>query len=282
MAASSDNPMRREHDRLGARYIVYGGAEVVADYGIDYHIDLPLANPLLVDLSFQGMLRVSGPDSGFFLHTVLTCDVGSLTHGHSSHALMLDGEGNVIDELLVICSGDDEYMLIVDAPVIDETFDWLKTIAAAVSARDGLFSEVQIGNESGALAMLAIMGPDRLSMLNELRTEPNAPDLSIQLGSGTCFTRSIGGIPMMLIADEPAETILVLCSREGAAALWQALLSFPELQAIGLRPYEQVMRDMGLWLDGLEEGRLLSVSESGLAHLLRETHDFVGASALLA
>ena len=78
MPASSDNPMRIEHDRLGARYVEYGEAEVVADYGIDYSIDLPLENPLLIDLSFQGMLRVSGPDSGYFLHTVISCDVASL------------------------------------------------------------------------------------------------------------------------------------------------------------------------------------------------------------
>lgn len=275
-----DSPLLDEHERLGARFMEFGEHRVVADYGIDYAIDVPLENPLLMDLSFQSLIRVSGKDSGYFLHTVLTADINSLSQGNNCHSLMLDGEGNVIDQVLVVCSGDDEYMLLVDEPVASEVLSWLQDIASAVSAKNGLFAAVKIEDAGDELAAISIIGPDRFEMLNELRTQENAPDMRIQLGSGTCFTTAIGNIAMLMVSDEAASAIDIFTSPVGANALWQALLSFPDLQAIGFNAYKQVMGDFGLWLDGIEDGRYLSVSESGLAHMVRQQRDFVGANAI--
>lgn len=269
-----------EHVRLGARFGTFGGWEVPRDYGIAFSEALPLDHPLIADVSFQGTVHVTGADSARFLQTMLTADILSLdVLGAGAPALALTPAAEVIDLLYVIRTGDAEYMLVTSAPNTDEMVEWLGDHSTVADEEGRLFPDVAVRDESGQLAAIALMGPGYIDMLAEFAAAPER----VRGGwdAGMYFGADIGGIPVMMVrVRECEDAAIVYGPAAGLAALWDALLGFPELQAVGFDQLERVARFCGLWLDGVEDGRYRTVAEAGLGHLVRAGGGFVGAGAL--
>ena len=281
MAASKPMALKYEHAELGARFGTFGEAEVVLDYGIEVDEPLPLDHPLVCDLSFQGSIRVVGADAARFLQTLTTGDIDALDHvGACCHALALTAEAEVIDLVYVLRTGDYEFMLVVDAPVVSELVEWLGQ-ACALKDDDGpVFPDVSVEDETGRLACLCLMGAGAQGVLLEFATRDETPALEKALSEGLYFGTAIGGQPMMVACDPEVEgSFLVYASRNIAIALWRALMGFEELQAVGFDQYVSIRRAHGLWLEGVDEGRYRTPAEAGLAHLLRPGGGYVGAGA---
>ena len=99
--------------------------------------------------------------------------------------------------------------------------------------------------------------------------------------AGMYFGADIGGISVMMVRVREFENAAILYGASaGLRALWEALLGFPELQAVGFDQLVLVARHCGLWLDGVDEGRYRTVAEAGLGHLVRASGGFVGEGTL--
>ena len=269
-----------EHVRLGARFGSFGDWEVPLDYGIPMSEDLPLDHPLITDFSFQGTVHVTGADSARFLQTMLTADIEAIdVLGGSVPALALTPAGEVIDLIHVVRTGDAEYLLITNAPNTDEVVEWLTDHASVADDEGRLFPDVDVTDETGRLAAIALMGPGYIDMLASFASAPERVYGGWE--AGMFFGGEIGGIPLMMIRLRGLEDAAILYgSPEGLGALWDALLGFPELQAVGFDQLVLVARFCGLWLDGVDEGRYRTVAEADLGHLVRPSGGFVGESAL--
>ena len=269
-----------EHVRLGARFGHFGAWEVPLDYGIPVAEDLPLDHPLIADISFQGTVHVTGADSARFLQTMLTADIASLdVLGAGAPALALSPAGEVIDLLYVIRTGDAEYLLITSAPNTDEVVEWLDDHSAIADDGGRLFPDVSVTDQTGQLAAIVLMGPGYIDMLAEFAPEP----ARVRGGweAGMYFGADIGGISVMMVRMRELEDAAILYGAPaGLRALWEALLGFPELQAVGFDQLVLVARHCGLWLDGVDEGRYRTVAEAGLGHLVRASGGFVGEGTL--
>ncbi|MGI6221880.1 MAG: hypothetical protein ACOYIP_08485 [Coriobacteriales bacterium] len=269
-----------EHVRLGARFGSFGAWEVPLDYGIAFSETLPLDHPLIADVSYQGAIHVTGADSARFLQTMLTADICSLeVLGAGAPALALTPAGEVIDLLYVIRTGDAEYLIVASAPNTDEVVEWLTDHSAVADDEGRLFPDVSVHDQTGQLAAIVLMGPGYIDMLAEFAAAPERVhggwEAGMYLGS------DIGGIPLMMVRVRECEDAAILYGAPaGLRALWEALLGFPELQAVGFDQLVLAARYHGLWLDGVEEGRYRTVAEAGLGHLVRPEGGFVGAAAL--
>ena len=100
--------------------------------------------------SLSGDLKASE-----WLDSLLTNRVPALDIGEAQYSLMLNERGGVIDDLIVYRTGEQEFLLIVNAAKIDEDFAWLK------GHREGAGSEqpLELINCSDAYAALAVQGP---------------------------------------------------------------------------------------------------------------------------
>lgn len=272
--------LRDEHVRLGARFGSFGSWEIPLDYGIEVSEDLPLDHPLITDLSFQGMVYVAGADSVRFLQTMLTADIEALrVLGAGTPSLALTPAGEVIDILYVIRTGDTEYLILADAPNTGEIVEWLTEHSMVEDDAGRLFPDVSVGDQSGQLSAIALMGPGYVDMLEEFSPVPDRVRGGWE--AGMYFGSDIGGIPIMMVRMRELEDAAILFGAPvGIRALWEALLGFPELQAVGFDQLVLVARSCGLWLDGVDEGRYRTVAEAGLGHLLRRSGGFVGANSL--
>lgn len=273
--------LKLEHIELGARFGTFGDAEVVLDYGMAVDEALPLDHPLALDLSFQGGIRVAGADAQRFLQALTSADVESLGKpGAGCYGLVLTSEAEVIDLVYIVRTGDAEYLLIADAPAVEELFEWLQRFATLKDDAGRLFPEVLVENQTGKLAAICLMGPGGADILGGFGDRDGlraAFDEGIYLGS------DIGGLPMMVVADREVESSLIAYASPAAAiALWRALMGYAEIQAVGFDQYVKVRRAHGLWLDGVDEGRYRTPGEAGLTHLLRTGGGFVGAACVAA
>ena len=290
-------PLHAQHVQLGARFRAFGPAEVVADYGVAVDEPLPLDHPLMVDLSFQGAIRVFGVGAQRFLQAMLSADIQKLDRvGSSCYALMLTSEAYIIDVAYVVRTGEDEFMLVVDAPVVDECMEWMDNNSRIAMKGERVFPDVEVADQTGQLATIALMGPGTVQLLQELAgfrgagagaagvdadDAAGAIEMARDLEAGFHFDDRIANMPMMMLSDFEVEgSVLVYCPRQVAAPLWEALLGFEELQVVGLDQYVSIRRAHRTWLDSVEDGKYQTPQQAGLEHLLRESGGYVGARAL--
>jgi aminomethyltransferase len=108
----------------------------------------------IFDISHMGEFFVRGPKASQWLDSLLTNRVVALAIGEAQYSLMLNEQGGVIDDLIVYRTGEQEFLLIVNAAKIDEDFEWLKRHREALSEQ-----LLELSNCSDAYAALAVQGP---------------------------------------------------------------------------------------------------------------------------
>ncbi len=102
------------------------------------------------DISHMGEVFVNGPGASVWLNELLTNNVDRLGLGESQYSFLLNEEGGVIDDLLVYRLEESEYLLVVNASMIDEDVAWMQR-----HLRPG----VTLQNRSDEFAGIAVQGP---------------------------------------------------------------------------------------------------------------------------
>ena len=102
------------------------------------------------DISHMGEVFVGGPEASAWLNGLLTNNVERLGIGESQYTFLLNERGGVIDDLLVYRLEASEYLLIVNASMIDVDVAWMQG-----HLRPG----VTLANRSDEFAGIAVQGP---------------------------------------------------------------------------------------------------------------------------
>ena len=102
------------------------------------------------DISHMGEVFVSGTEASAWLNGLLTNNVDRLDVGQCQYSFLLNERGGVIDDLLVYRVEESEYLLIVNASMIDEDVAWMQS---------HLSPGVILDNRSDAFAGIAVQGP---------------------------------------------------------------------------------------------------------------------------
>src|ERR1051326_799264 len=79
------------------------------------------------DLSHMGEFFITGPEALKFVQLVTTNDVSKLSPGKVQYSAACYKDGGVVDDLLVYCLNDNEYMMVVNAANISKDFEWFQT-----------------------------------------------------------------------------------------------------------------------------------------------------------
>ena len=81
-------------------------------------------------------MLVSGHAALEFLNRTLTNDAGKLAVGQGQYTLMCNERGGVFDDLYAYRTGEEDYLLIINASRIDADVAWLQAQQAALSHQD--------------------------------------------------------------------------------------------------------------------------------------------------
>ena len=277
-------PMTRQtalnatHRSLGAKMVDFGGWDMPISYGsqIDEHHAVR-RDAGMFDVSHMTVVDLHGAGCRDFLRRLVANSVDKLkTPGKALYACMLDGQGGIIDDLIVYFLGETWFRLVVNAATRDKDMAWIGTQAAGFDVRV---------EERPDLAMIAVQGPQARARLAGLLPAA-AAETVMALGKFMAAEVLTADGTRLFVARTGytgEDGFEIVVPEDAVVGLWMAL------QAAGVAPAGLGARDTlrleaGMALYGQDMDESVSPLEAGLAWTVSfdAGRDFNGRSALEA
>jgi glycine cleavage system T protein len=224
----------------------YASLQPAQGPGVEAELAAARSGALLLDMSDCGLLQVVGDRAEPALQQVLTSDVGALAPGECQMAFLLEGEGQIIDDVSVLRLepddvGRDRYLLCTSPGNHERVKAWLRALSDGYTLfdPDDVFRKVEgpltvedlrLGTEhvgdDGCCVILALHGPQAAALAAKAGQTP-----------GYLLHHSDEQLNWILPADEAQgvyDRLLEAGATPGSRAAWQALRA-----AAGLPEYQQ-------------------------------------------
>jgi aminomethyltransferase len=186
---------------------------------------------------------------------LVTGDIRALKPGQVRYTLMTNGEGGIIDDLMVARSARLDHSgtlyIVVNAGTKDGDF-------AIIEKAVGKRAKLHRADDGG---LLALQGPEAAAVMRDL--VPAACDLGFMTYGSYEWQ---GGRLMISRSGYTGEDgFEILVRREDAVALWRRLLEDQRVKAIGLGARDSLRLEAGLPLNGHDLDAKTSPVEANLA-----------------
>jgi aminomethyltransferase len=262
----------REHDRMGARIVPFGGWDMPLHYGSQLGEHRAVRRSAgMFDVSHMRVVDLTGDGSRDFLRHLLANDVAKLRDaGKALYSCMLNEGGGVIDDLIVYFREPGSYRAVVNAATAETDLAWMQERSAGFDLTISPHPE---------LAMIAVQGPQaRETTAPCIPTGLRDPSLALKpffaCEAGDWFVGRTGytgedGFEIMLPANQ-------------APALWTALAD-AGVAPCGLGARDTLRLEAGMNLYGQDMDEDVSPLESGLGWTIAwepADRDFIGRKAL--
>ena len=268
------SPLHPRHLTLGAKMFEFAGWEMPLSYTsllAEHQVVREAAG--LFDLSHMGQIEVRGKKALDLLNQLTVNDLAKLALGQVQYNLFCQADGGVIDDLTIYRTGEERYLLCVNAANTVKDFDWLAAHQAA---------GVELEDRSSYSCLLAVQGPEAKICLQKVWPKemawPNyywfSPlpfDKEEVLFSRTGYTGEDG--------------VEIYLSAQGGLRLWDRILELTRplgLAPVGLGARDTLRTEMKYALYGHDISETTTPLEAGLSWLIKwDKGDFIGRDALL-
>lgn len=268
-------PLYKEHEKLGAKIIDFGGWLMPVQYTnvIDEHINAR-TKAVLFDTCHMGEIFIEGADAFKLIQKLVTNDINKLTHNKAMYAAMCYGNGAVVDDLFIYCFDNGRYMVVVNAGNIEKDFSWIK--------KHSLNFDVNVVDKTNGIAKLDLQGPDSEKILQKL-TNFNLPSLE-----------------RFHFVEEDVNNVKTTISRTGytaedgfelyfdskkAVKIWKKILEAGKefsIKPAGLGARDTLRLEACYSLYGHELSNEITPLEAGIGFVVKlDKADFIGRDALL-
>lgn len=260
---------------LGGKMIEFFGWSMPVEFKgiIDEHMAVRKKAGIF-DVSHMGEISVKGPEALEFLQYLTPNDVSRLFPIKAQYTVLTTEKGTFVDDLLIYCLGENDYLLVVNAANIEKDYEW-------ILSHKGEFT-VCIENKSDHYTQMALQGPKALEILQPL-TERRLEEIKMfgaswgsiagekVLISRTGYTGE-DGFEIYTLSLNP-ERIYNLIMKSGE--------SFG-LLPIGLGARDTLRLEATLMLYGNDIDDMTTVLEASLGWLVKfKKGEFLGSKALL-
>lgn len=250
-------PLNEFHKKLGAKMVPFAGFEMPVNYPlgtIKEHIHTRTDTGVF-DVSHMGQIAIYPKDGetvndiANHLETLLPIDLVDLDYGRQKYALFTTESGGIIDDIM-ITKKQDFIFLVVNAANKQEDFDYLQS---TIGSRCEI---VELADRS----LLAIQGPKAATILSQLLPETyemrflDVMELESEFGNLWISRSGYTGEDGFEIS---------LCSKK-TVKFAERLLTFKDIEFIGLAARDTLRLEAGLCLHGNEIDKTTSVIEAGL------------------
>ena len=226
------------------------------------------------DVSHMGEFFVSGPGALELIQRVTTNDASKLTPGKVQYSCLPNEDGGIVDDLLVYCLAENDYMLVVNASNMEKDWNWISKFNT---------ENVKMTDLSDNFSLLAIQGPKA--------TEAIASLTDIDIASMPYYTVQVGkfaGQENVIIATTGytgSGGYEIYVTNDIANQIWDAV--FEAGKSVGIAPAGLGARDtlrmeMGFCLYGNDIDDTTSPHEAGLGWITKYTKEFTNSEALKA
>ncbi len=255
------------HIELGAKMSPFCGFNMPIQYeGINKEHETVRKTLGVFDVSHMGEIWVEGPKALGFIQRVTTNDVAALWDGKVQYSCFPNGEGGIVDDLLVYKVNDLKYLLVVNAA--NEAKDWAWCVKNAEEM--GLEVGKDIYNLSDQTAQLAVQGPLALKAMQKL-TDTTITDMEFY----TFKIIEFAGIKDVLFATTGytgSGGCEIYIKNEDGPKLWKAVFEAGEefgIKPIGLGARDTLRLEMGYNLYGNDIDDTTSPIEAGIGWVVK-------------
>jgi aminomethyltransferase len=264
--------LHEAHLRAGAKMVPFAGYEMPVQYeGLHAEHQAVRTSCGMFDVSHMGEFTLEGPDAQALIQWVSSNDASKLTDGKVQYACMPNGQGGIVDDMLVYRMSATKYMLVVNASNRDKDWVWIQS-----QIYEHAF-DVQLTDDSDRYALIALQGPHAdaaLEALNPVRKD-NAPWATLTYYTFT--EASLLGYDVLVSATgyTGAGGVEIYLPVAGAEAVWEALRE-AGVPPCGLGARDTLRMEMGFCLYGNDIDDSTSPLAAGLGWITKFTKDFVG------
>lgn len=268
-------PLHPLYASYGAKTIDFGGWEMPVQYSsiLAEHAAVR-SRAGLFDVSHMGEIDVTGPQALRCLQHLVTNNVARLQIGQALYSPCCYEDGGTVDDVLIYRTGEENYMVVVNASNIEKDLAWMRAHALGAVITD----------RSQDVVLLALQGPLAESMLQTLTAYPLetigyyrfAQDVDV--AGSSCIVSRTG-----YTGEDGFE---LYASAADGPALYEALMSAgmqDGLLPVGLGARDTLRLEARLPLYGHELLEDISPLEAGLSTFVKfDKGPFIGRDALLA
>ncbi|WP_461481405.1 glycine cleavage system aminomethyltransferase GcvT [Porticoccus sp.] len=230
-------PLKALHLELGARMVPFAGYEMPVQYpdGIMAEHLQTRAQAGLFDVSHMGQVVVSGVGVAKALEALVPVELESLPINRQTYALFTNGEGGILDDLMITRWAEDQFFLVVNAACKEQDLAHLR---ANLPGFDIDYLDGQ--------GLLALQGPAAAEVMAEI-----APAVCELIFMNGCHV-SIDGADCFITRSgyTGEDGFEISVPAEAAEALARKLLGFAQVKAIGLGARDSLRLEAGLCLYG--------------------------------
>ena len=263
-------PLYDKHVSLGAKMVPFAGFDMPVQYsGVTEEHFAVREKAGMFDVSHMGQFMVEGPGSVELLQYVATNDVTTLENGKAQYTCLPNGNGGIVDDLIVYKMADEKYFVVVNASNIDK--DW-----AHISKYNEKFG-AKMTNISDEMSLLAIQGPRATEILQKLTdvTLADIPYYHFTVGA-------VDGVQDVIISNTGytgSGGFEIYFKNEAANQLWDALTEAGKEEGMipcGLASRDTLRLEKGFCLYGNDIDDTTSPLEGGLGWITKlDKGDFV-------
>jgi len=263
------------HEKLGAKMHEFAGYNMPIQYGnINEEHETVRKAVGVFDVSHMGEFWVSGTKALAFLQRITTNNVAALSDGKVQYSCFPNGEGGIVDDLLVYRFAEDRYLLVVNAANIEKDWNWCVKQAEIMGLKVG----EELVNASDDLSQLAVQGPKALEAMQKL-TSTTVTDMEYYTFKQIDFA----GIPNVIFSTTGytgSRGCEIYIPNEYAQQLWDSVMEAGEefgIKPIGLGARDTLRLEMGFCLYGNDINDTTSPIEAGLGWITKfvDGKDFI-------
>ncbi len=264
-----------KHIALSAKMVLFAGYEMPVQYSNLGEEHLNVRNGVGVfDVSHMGEFFLKGAGALDLIQRVSANDASKLTPGKVQYSCMPNETGGIVDDLLIYCLGEEDYMLVVNASNMEKDWNWISKFNTA---------NVEMTDRSDNYSLLAIQGPKATEAIRSL-TEMNIADMeyyTVQVGK-------FAGVDNVIVATTGytgSGGYEVYFTNDVADQIWDAVFEAGKdvnIMPAGLGARDTLRMEMGFCLYGNDIDDTTSPHEAGLGWITKYTKDFTNSEALKA
>jgi aminomethyltransferase len=270
-AAQKRTPLYGEHVRHGAKIVPFSGWLMPVQYtGILEEHQAVRNNVGMFDISHMGQLIVAGSGAREWLNTMLTNNIDKLDVGTGQYTFLLNERAGIIDDLIVYRTGDEKFLLVVNASRAEEDLQWLKGHSR---------ENVKVDDRSADFGGVAIQGPRVTDLFHALQVDLPPRNRIVDL--------ALDGMPVSIARTgyTGEDGVEVFVRANDAVKLWNLVLE--KGQQFGIKPCGLGARDtlrleMCYPLNGSDLSPQRNPIEAGLGFFVDLSKpNFIGRDVLL-
>lgn len=269
-----DTALSSKHISLGAKMVLFAGYNMPVQYeGVNSEHQTVREGVGVFDVSHMGEFFISGAGALNLIQKVTSNDASTLTIGRAQYSCMPNGNGGIVDDLIIYKIKEEEYLLVVNASNIEKDWNWISSF--------NIF-DAEMRNLSEDYSLLAIQGPKAIEAMQSLT--------SIDLAEIKYYhfeVADFAGVENIIISATGytgSGGFEIYCKNSNAAQIWDKVFDAGAdfgIKPIGLAARDTLRLEMGFCLYGNDIDDTTSPLEAGLGWITKLSKDNFNDKAFL-